>query len=336
MAIMADNDTRGPNGLPSVTSTLSIVADEPGSEVVIERASTAPPFRLLHAAAGATLTLQGLTLRGGDVSPVSIPLASRQGAAIYNEGASLTLTQVLLTGNRSRGAGAIYTEGGALTVTDSRLITNRADEVCAVRAVGGTVTFARVEIADNLCNLAGSPVHASNFVVLWMEDTRIAGHRPLSPAGALHLENGSAVLTRVTVERNETQGPGAIRLSDSNLLVRDSSFVANSSHGGTGPTIVDVRGSTVDVINTTFFGNAGSGGAASSLFTTSGASSMTVVNSTMTGNSGTSRVFSGQIAIQNSIVTHTTPPDPNPSLCPPSGAPSLGHNVFFARPRPVT
>ena len=63
-----DNNTQGPNGLPSVTSTLTIRADVEGSEVIIVRAATAPGFRFLHAGSGAVLTVHGITLSGGDLN----------------------------------------------------------------------------------------------------------------------------------------------------------------------------------------------------------------------------------------------------------------------------
>jgi hypothetical protein len=59
-----DNTTEGPNGLPSVTSPLTIQAAVAES-IVIERAANALSFRLMHVAPAGTLRLEGLTLRGG-------------------------------------------------------------------------------------------------------------------------------------------------------------------------------------------------------------------------------------------------------------------------------
>jgi hypothetical protein len=57
-----DNNTDGPNGLPSITGPLTIQGAGPGA-TVIERASTAASFRLLHVAGGGTLALEGLTCK---------------------------------------------------------------------------------------------------------------------------------------------------------------------------------------------------------------------------------------------------------------------------------
>ena len=59
------NNADGPNGLPSVIGTLSIIGAE-AETTTIERARGFPPFRLLHVAASGRLALEGLTLRGGD------------------------------------------------------------------------------------------------------------------------------------------------------------------------------------------------------------------------------------------------------------------------------
>src|SRR5215813_23834 len=59
-----NNATDGPNGLPSITSPLTIVGAGPGN-TIIEREATAPDFRLFHVAQTGTLKLQGLTARGG-------------------------------------------------------------------------------------------------------------------------------------------------------------------------------------------------------------------------------------------------------------------------------
>ena len=59
-----DNDSDGPNGLPSITSPLTI-AGAGADTTILERAASAPSFRLVHVAAIGALTLEGVTLRGG-------------------------------------------------------------------------------------------------------------------------------------------------------------------------------------------------------------------------------------------------------------------------------
>jgi hypothetical protein len=49
-----------PNGLPEITSTLTILGEN-AATVIIERDATAPAFRILSVAASGDLTIQGLT-----------------------------------------------------------------------------------------------------------------------------------------------------------------------------------------------------------------------------------------------------------------------------------
>src|SRR5262245_19747839 len=91
---MADN-----NGLPTISASggsLTIL----GNGDTIARRANAKPFRLFRVAAGATLTLENLTLTGG--------LAEGTGGAIHNQGGAVTLSAVTVTGNSAVGAGYAY------------------------------------------------------------------------------------------------------------------------------------------------------------------------------------------------------------------------------------
>jgi hypothetical protein len=61
-----NDDIDGPNGLPSIRSTLTI-RGAGADAIIIERAASAPAFRLLYIEATGTLALEALTLRGGEL-----------------------------------------------------------------------------------------------------------------------------------------------------------------------------------------------------------------------------------------------------------------------------
>src|SRR5262245_28209827 len=58
-----DNDTDGPNGLPSITTPIIIRQDD--LQAVIERDPEASFFRIFHVAAGGRLHLYGALVQGG-------------------------------------------------------------------------------------------------------------------------------------------------------------------------------------------------------------------------------------------------------------------------------
>jgi hypothetical protein len=132
----ANDFTNGINGLPTISASGELAIF--GNGGVIERStdSAAPGFRLLNVAAGASLTLEDVTLRGG-YSPF--------GGAIYNAGtlalAGVTVQNNLAWGNRGANCrcrpggnggpggpglgGGIYSEG-SLLLGNSALFGNLA------------------------------------------------------------------------------------------------------------------------------------------------------------------------------------------------------------------
>jgi hypothetical protein len=141
-----DNTTDGATGLPVIAAgdNLTIVGN--GDIIGRSTASGTPAFRLLDVAAGATLTLQNLTLTNGLASGSGV---SAQGGAIYSQGA-LTLNGVTVQNNKAQGSigahgvstisgnggagggggdafgGGVYVAGGTATLTNDTLSGNSA------------------------------------------------------------------------------------------------------------------------------------------------------------------------------------------------------------------
>ena len=122
-----DNLTDGANGLPSIHGTFTIRSAAPPIAVerevppshtpeevlttratpptIVERAAGAPFFRLFHVAATGTLTLDGLTLAGGNIVG--------EGGGLLNRG-RVVLMHSTLTDNAGDYGGGLSNEG-ALT-----------------------------------------------------------------------------------------------------------------------------------------------------------------------------------------------------------------------------
>src|SRR5438093_10794986 len=88
-----NNSTDGSNGLPSITSPLTIGGDGSGN-TVIERAATAPQFRVFHVAQAGLLNLEDLTVRGGSWGGA----VAFGGGGILNRG-TLVVTHCAVTDN---------------------------------------------------------------------------------------------------------------------------------------------------------------------------------------------------------------------------------------------
>jgi hypothetical protein len=87
-----NNDTDGPNGLPSITGRMSIRGPD-GVGSTIQRNMDSPGFRIFHVASQGSLTLDWLALTGGmSNSPVA------GGGAILNRG-TLAIHRSTLSNN---------------------------------------------------------------------------------------------------------------------------------------------------------------------------------------------------------------------------------------------
>jgi hypothetical protein len=152
-----DNDTDGPNGLPSVTQTLMIQGTDAQS-TIIERMANAPNFRLMHVAPTGALTLQRLTMRRG-IAPPTATFTVARGGGILNNGGTVIVHHSRLTGNGARGVrgGGMFNNGGVMILIGSTLAENIASGAdpfasaygAGLATNGGSVTISDSTIVDN-------------------------------------------------------------------------------------------------------------------------------------------------------------------------------------------
>ncbi|MBZ0307586.1 MAG: hypothetical protein K8I82_16080 [Anaerolineae bacterium] len=83
------------NALPAITSEITIV----GNGATLTRQAGSPLFGFFEVSAGGSLTLENLTLNGGDVG-------NDTGGALVNEGGMVTLNNVTFTNNHANTEGS--------------------------------------------------------------------------------------------------------------------------------------------------------------------------------------------------------------------------------------
>jgi hypothetical protein len=177
----------GPNGLPSITSPLTItgadisagvgnitignitVGQNPGTGIgvgnldaptIIEQALGAPDFHLVHIAETGTVVLHGLTLRG-------------RAGAIANHG-TLTLANSVLAGNAHGLGGGIHNTS-TMTIVNSSLssgdgISNDGDMAFTNCTVNGAMSNTG-DMAFTNCTVSGA---MSNAGVVTVQNTILA------------------------------------------------------------------------------------------------------------------------------------------------------------------
>ncbi len=225
-----NNSTDGGNALPVITGNVTIA----GNGATIERTGTTP-FRLFDVAAGGSLTLENLTLKGGRAQGTG---AAAQGGAIYNSG-TLTLTNDTLSGNNAQGGaggndlrgpgghggagsgGGLYVAGGTVTLTNDTLSGNNAQ--------GGAGGAGAISVQQQFGGTGGA-----------------------GSGGGLYVAGGTVTLTNDTLSGNNAQGGKG---GNGNL----GGFGGDASGGG-----VYLAGGTTNLANTLIAQNtvtAGAGGA---------------------------------------------------------------------------
>jgi hypothetical protein len=229
-----DNTTEGPNGLPSVTSPLTIQGA--GAEsTVIERAASAPPFRLGYVAPAGSLTLTGLTLRGGnaglgsgggggilnrgtltvthsilDNNVISAGQTSSGGGGLHNNGGTVVITNSTLANNAAVGGiggGSLSTVGGAVVITDSTLAGNRGDSGGAIRNVNGTLAITNTTLANNVGVGAVGGGGIENSGTLAITNSTLAGNVG-GNGGGLRNSGGIVTLQNTILARNAVRAFG--------------------------------------------------------------------------------------------------------------------------------
>jgi hypothetical protein len=136
-----NHDTDGPTGLPSITTALTLRGAGARS-TVLERAATG------------VLTLEGLTLRGGDAA------ITNAGGGVWNQG-TLTITRSTLSGNVANGSGGSIStgSGGSLTITNSTLrgnVANYGGGLDSFGSFGTTITNSTLH--GNVANGSGGGI----------------------------------------------------------------------------------------------------------------------------------------------------------------------------------
>jgi hypothetical protein len=258
-----DNTTDGPNGLPSVTSTLTIQGAGADTTVIAREAST-PLFRLGHVAATGTLTFERLTLRS------SVETSGRlNGAGLFNQGGILTLDHVTLSNNNAGmgQGGGLFNNGGTVTLASTLLTRNVAEAGGGLFARGGTVLLINSTVASNGTLHGGGGLWNENGGVLSLIHSTLT-HNSADNGGGLVNSCGSSDLPPIT-----SPPCGVVTITESTIA--NNTAIFNEGGGIRNVGTLTLLNSTVA---TNFASNNGGG--------IRNAGSMIITNSTIADNQG--------------------------------------------------
>lgn len=300
-----DNDTDGPNGLPTIVSPVTIRSV--GSAATLERPIGAPDFRILHVGPTGQLTLDGLTLSSGSV-------AFEDGGALLNAGGIVTVANSSFEHNFALSGGAVSNRHGTLTMVDSAVVHNHGSAGGGgISTSGGQVTLIRTVFDSNGGSTGGVDISDAEMRIT---ESRFTNNFGEFGGGGLSVHGAATLaITQTTIAANHTDhAAGAIRVGiGPNVMVRDSAVVENAIDGNALGGAIWNEGGTVHVTNTTFARNINNGGICVGVAVVN-AGTLTVVNSTFAENRATQcldaavPVVEGLIGsttrLQNTIIVH--------------------------------
>lgn len=300
-----DNDTNGPNGLPSIVSPVTIDGGDNGT--TIERTGAAEFFRILHVGATGRLTLNGVSLMGGTaVIFAGGDLLSLSGGALLNVGGVVTIANSAFDGNFGNGTGgAVFNDHGTLTILDSTFANNDGGSVGGLFNDGGVVDITRTVFEQNFGGGAVGGLGTADGDVRITQSHFTANNGGFF-GGGIFVDGGTMSIVQTTIAGNVASDGGGLRVTgQANVLVRDSAFIGNGAEKGGAIANSD---STVDVANTTFARNVvGIFDGAAVL----NVGRMTIVNSTFAENGRFPSGFpasviasGGDTLLDNTIVVH--------------------------------
>ncbi|MFO0879311.1 MAG: hypothetical protein U0840_18350 [Gemmataceae bacterium] len=236
--------------LPRITDDLMIFTLD-GMAITIQRAASAPDFRVLEIATGVTVQLTGLGFAGGRAD---------QGAGIFNQG-DLTLTRCVVENNvATQQGGGIYTDGAALTLVDTLVRFNIAtDRGGGVYVAGGTFTHAENDVISNSTRSGRDP--NIGYAELPIDGTLaldLSSQDQFINVGATFSRSGDVVgftkqVTSLTVEYGDGSPTDTIRLTGTldftlNHIYREEGSFRVVTTLWSGDQVADVEVFTVDVL----------------------------------------------------------------------------------------
>jgi hypothetical protein len=271
------------SGLPEILSTVTIS----GNGATIKRDPTASAFRFFFVPVTGTLTLQELTLWGGDLA------TDNYGGAVCVFGGELTLDRVSLIANRAIDGGGLYNEDGKVTITGSQILSNTAMDT------GGGI------YNEAYMNFAGMEIEGSEIVSNTAHGTGGGGITNVSHTNvtATLLLNESFVGYNVANSTTAQEGIGggiwntlyygSSSNSVAHIMVYDSAISHNRAANGAGIAnvflipeesqllLLEVEGSTISH-NATYALSGNQQGNGGGIFNLNGTA--TVLNSTLSHN----------------------------------------------------
>ena len=218
----------------TIDKSLSILGA--GESITIIQAHAQPGMattRVITIAGGLEVEITGVVIRHGNVAG--------RGGGLFNNGSTLTLTEVSIRNNYAHYGGGLINFNGSSTLTDVSFIGNSSInhgggmfEYSDIPQLSSISTLNRVSFIDNSAEFgAGMAIESRSPVLI---DVNFSGNSAEESGGGMHNFLSSPILTDVTFSSNSTDGRGGgmANTFSSFPMLTDVSFINNNAHSGGG------------------------------------------------------------------------------------------------------
>ncbi|WP_018217115.1 hypothetical protein [Salinispora vitiensis] len=211
-------------GLPMIVTPITLNG---GKHTTIERAAAVDPFRIFTVGVGGDLTLNKLTITGGQTDDED------GGGILVNAGGELTTNHSTIT--RNIASGGLNSGGGIANFGTTRVNYSTVDRNTAAEAGGGIYSTGLLEIVkshiDNNTSGDGNGggVSALNSTVT-VKGGSISGNQAFSGAGVLLSTSiGTVTGTKITGNTSSGSGGGIRAGVGSQLTMRKAELADNTA-----------------------------------------------------------------------------------------------------------
>jgi hypothetical protein len=235
------------DGLPEITGNVTIS----GRDTTIRRSPSATQnFRIFHVVSGGNLTLNSLTISGGNLTNLNGGGALNEqgtlnlnrsvikrnhasmGGGLTSDGGRLNLSHSTVERNTSTewGGGVFNTDGSTMTMRGGALLNNRAvnNNGGGLENIAGTASLHSVSVRGNTALLGGG-IRQTQDSTLRLTSSTVRENIAVT-GGGISNNNSTATLVRSLVTRNTaiTAGGGIVNENTGEVTLTDSRVIRNT------------------------------------------------------------------------------------------------------------
>jgi len=182
--------------------------------------------RVFEIAGGVTAMISGLTISDGNASSGN---NGNNGGGIFNQG-TLTLTNIVLSGNSALGGGGGLYSQGTFTIINSTISGNSGGGGGGGINSLGTDTIIGSTLSGNSGDSGGGGIFKATANTLTIINSTLSGNSTGGSGGGINIFNGTVKISFTTLSGNSAAAGGGI-FSSTTTFIKNSIF-ANSPSGG--------------------------------------------------------------------------------------------------------